>query len=92
MKSLRDQLTAQHGAESPSPEEIREAISASRELVSVMEAEGLAGLEMALCLAEQSRLHAILGDEDSQERLHRQSLIVRRLCVGFDHPSCLPNH
>ncbi|KAK8087870.1 hypothetical protein PG997_002831 [Apiospora hydei] len=89
MKSLREQLTRYHEAESPSPEEIQEAISVSRELVKIMEDEGLLGLEMALCLAEQSRMFTVLGGSESAERLNRQSMIIRRLCIGFDHPSCM---
>ncbi|KAK8055625.1 SET domain-containing protein 5 [Apiospora rasikravindrae] len=89
MKSLREQLTRHHEAELPGPEETREAISASRELIKTMEDEGLFGLEMALCLAEQGRMFTILGDNESAERLNRQSMIIRRLCIGFDHPSCM---
>ncbi|KAK6863804.1 hypothetical protein PG995_000332 [Apiospora arundinis] len=89
MKSLRDQLTQFHQAASPSPADTREAISVSRQLVSTLEQEGLPGLEMALCLAEQARMFETLGDSESAERLMRRSLIDRRLCVGFDHPSCL---
>ncbi|KAK8140167.1 hypothetical protein PG984_000233 [Apiospora sp. TS-2023a] len=92
MKSLRAQLTAHHRAEAPSMEAVRQAIAVCRELVETLEQEGLVGVEMALCLGEQSRLYAILGDDDSKERLHRQSLIIRRLCIGAEHPSCMPNH
>ncbi|KAK8035806.1 hypothetical protein PG991_001879 [Apiospora marii] len=92
LKTLRAELTAYHQAESSTMDATRQAIATSRELVETLEQEGLVGLEMALCLAEQSRLHTILGDGESADRLNRQSLIIRRLCVGAEHPSCMPNH
>ncbi|KAK7968949.1 hypothetical protein PG988_008022 [Apiospora saccharicola] len=93
LKMLRAELTAHHRAAeegAPTMDAVRQAISVSRRLVEMLEQEGLFGLEMALCLAEQSRLYEVLGDGDSKERLYRQSLIVRRLCVGAEHPSCMP--
>ncbi|KAK7923466.1 SET domain-containing protein [Apiospora marii] len=92
MKSLRAELTAHHQAEAPTMDAIRQAIAVSRQLIDTMEQEGLFGIEMALCLAEQSRLYALLGDDESKDRLHRQSLIVRRLCIGAEHPSCMPGN
>ena len=89
MTELRNELTQYHRAESPSLEDTRAAIAVSRELIQTLEEESLVGLELALCLAEQARLFELLGDDESKERVNRQSLIVRRLCLGFDHPSCL---
>ncbi|KAK7941334.1 uncharacterized protein PG986_013721 [Apiospora aurea] len=91
LKAFRDVLTQYHRLESPSMADTRLAIATSRQLVGVLEQEGLVGLDMSQCLAEQARMFATLGDNESEERVNRQAMIIRRLCVGFDHPSCILN-
>ncbi|KAK6863803.1 hypothetical protein PG995_000331 [Apiospora arundinis] len=88
MQVLRREVTSYYSLPSPTEEETVAAIAKLRELIGVMEEEGLMGLERPLCIAEQARLQGVLGDEEGQQLTHRRAMIARRLCIGAEHPSC----
>ncbi|KAK8021621.1 hypothetical protein PG990_006759 [Apiospora arundinis] len=88
MKTLRTEVTQHYAMASPSRDDIISAIAKLRELIEILEEEGILGLELPLCIAEKARLQGALGDEEGRQITHRRALIARRLCVGFDHPSC----
>ncbi|KAK8087869.1 SET domain-containing protein 5 [Apiospora hydei] len=88
MKVLRDEIAEHYRSISPTRDETMAAIAKVRDLIGVLKEEGLFCLEMALRIMEQSRLHGLLGDREGAEIASRRSMIVQRLCIGFEHPSC----
>ncbi|KAK8055626.1 hypothetical protein PG993_000853 [Apiospora rasikravindrae] len=88
MKNLRDEITIYYQMESPTRDDTIAVFDKIRQLVEAFEEEGLFSLEMALRITEQSRLQARLGDIRAAEMMHRRALIVRRLCIGAEHPFC----
>lgn len=87
MKTLRSQVTAYYQLQSRTSEDTMAAIADLGRIVELMSEEGLKSLEMSLCLLEQGRLYAVLGDEDSRRRKMRSAAQIRLLCLGVEHPS-----
>ncbi|KAK8083825.1 hypothetical protein PG996_002606 [Apiospora saccharicola] len=81
-------MTAYYQMEAPSQDDTLAAIATLRDLVETIEEEDLTGLELSLRLGEQARLQGLVGDTEGARITQRRSMIVRRLCVGADHPSC----
>ena len=88
MKDLRERLNVYYQMASPTQEENMAAIGTLRDIVETLEEEGIIGLELSLQLGEQARLQGVVGDTEGARMTQRRSMIVRRLCVGADHPSC----
>ncbi|KAK8050730.1 SET domain-containing protein [Apiospora phragmitis] len=88
MRDLRDCLDYYYQMESPTQDDTLRAISWVREIVELIGEEGQTGLELALCIGEQARLQGILGGEEGSQATQRRSMIIRRLCLGAEHPSC----
>ena len=88
MKDLRDELVDYYQLAAPTRDETLAAIASLRDLVTTMEEEDITGVELSLRLGEQARLQEIVGDNEGARMTQSRSMIVRRLCVGADHPSC----
>ncbi|KAI0178648.1 hypothetical protein GGR52DRAFT_569557 [Hypoxylon sp. FL1284] len=94
MKDTRARIAANYKARDEDPvqwkeHDIYETLNLLRHLVTLLEEEGLYGLEMSHLLVEQRNLVAELGDEDSRSRKHSKALQLRLLCLGIDHWSTI---
>ncbi|KAK7941335.1 uncharacterized protein PG986_013722 [Apiospora aurea] len=87
MKEIRDEITRHYQAESPSDDDTLNVITKLRELIQLIEEEEAVGLELSLRIGELGRLQGATGDSVGARMTERRAMVVRRLCVGADHPS-----